>query len=101
MKLAFTLDSLHIYNDVFFSISQVLSFCMTALSRRFEFQADRFALDMGRAEALASALVKLNTDNLGFPVADWLFSTWHYSHPPLIERMRALRKSEWLKVKLV
>ena len=63
---------------------------MTALSRRFEFQADKFAFDMGRAEALKSALVKLNTDNLGFPVNDWLFSTWHFSHPPLIERMRAL-----------
>ena len=63
---------------------------MTALSRRFEFQADRFAFDLGRAAPLKSALVKLNVDNLGFPVSDWLYSTWHFSHPPLVERLRAL-----------
>ena len=65
---------------------------MTWLTRRFEFQADRFAMNMHRAADLSSALVKLNKDNLGFPVADWLYSTWHYSHPPLLERLRALKK---------
>ena len=69
---------------------QVLSFCMTWVSRRFEFQADAFAKSMKRALHLKQALIKLNSDNLGFPVADWLYSTWHYSHPPLIERIRAL-----------
>ena len=69
---------------------QVLSFCMTWVSRRFEFQADAFATSMKRALHLKQALIKLNSDNLGFPVADWLYSTWHYSHPPLIERIRAL-----------
>lgn len=72
------------------SYLQVLSFCLTVLSRRFEFQADAFARGMGRASELYSALIKLNKDNLGFPVADWLFSMWHYSHPPLLERLRAL-----------
>jgi len=35
------------------------------MSRRFEFQADRFAAEtLGRGEMLASSLVKLNNDNL-------------------------------------
>merc|ERR1711973_65352 len=34
---------------------------------------------------LKSALVKLNNDNLSFPIYDWLFSAWHHSHPPLLE----------------
>lgn len=76
---------------------QLLSFCMTVLSRHFEFEADRFAKMLGRAEALRSALVKLNKDNLGFPISDWLYSTWHYSHPPLIERLKGLEKTDWLK----
>lgn len=63
---------------------------MTALSRHFEFQADAFSKSMGRGEKLKSALIKLNKDNLGFPVSDWLFSTWHYSHPPLLERLQAI-----------
>lgn len=76
---------------------QLLSFCLTVLSRRFEFQADAFARGMGKASELYSALIKLNKDNLGFPVADWLFSMWHYSHPPLLERLRALgnAKQDW------
>ncbi|KAG5856114.1 hypothetical protein ANANG_G00004590 [Anguilla anguilla] len=79
-----------IFQFIFSPYNELLSFCLTVLSRRFEFQADAFALAMGRASELYSALIKLNKDNLGFPVADWLFSTWHYSHPPLLERLRAL-----------
>ncbi|KAJ8398151.1 hypothetical protein AAFF_G00429950 [Aldrovandia affinis] len=79
-----------IFQFIFSPYNELLSFCLTVLSRRFEFQADAFALGMGRASELYSALIKLNKDNLGFPVADWLFSTWHYSHPPLLERLRAL-----------
>lgn len=46
-------------------ILQVLSFVVTLMSRRFEFQADRFAAEtLGRGEMLASSLVKLNNDNL-------------------------------------
>lgn len=75
---------------IIMSFLQLLSFCLTVLSRRFEFQADAFARSMGKASELYSALIKLNKDNLGFPVADWLFSMWHYSHPPLLERLRAL-----------
>ncbi|XP_028839942.1 CAAX prenyl protease 1 homolog [Denticeps clupeoides] len=79
-----------IFQFIFSPYNELLSFCLTVLSRRFEFQADAFAKDMGRASELYSALIKLNKDNLGFPVADWIFSMWHYSHPPLLERLRAL-----------
>ncbi|CAG10466.1 unnamed protein product, partial [Tetraodon nigroviridis] len=79
-----------IFQFIFSPYNELLSFCLTVLSRRFEFQADAFARSMGKATELYSALIKLNKDNLGFPVADWLFSMWHYSHPPLLERLRAL-----------
>lgn len=79
-----------IFQLIFSPYNELLSFCLTVLSRRFEFQADAFAMAMGKASQLYSALIKLNKDNLGFPVADWLFSMWHYSHPPLLERLRAL-----------
>ncbi|XP_048239837.1 CAAX prenyl protease 1 homolog [Haliotis rufescens] len=79
-----------IFQFIFSPYNEVLSFCMTMLSRTFEFQADAFAKTLHRATALKSALIKLNKDNLGFPVSDWLFSTWHYSHPPLLERLKAL-----------
>ena len=67
---------------------------MTMLSRRFEFQADKFGKDLGYSYPLESALIKLHKDNLGFPVADKLYSTYHYSHPPIVERIRALRNKK-------
>jgi STE24 endopeptidase len=67
---------------------------MTWLSRRFEFQADAFAKSLGKQVFLKSSLIKLHIDNLSFPVVDWLYSTWHYSHPPLIERLEALNDDD-------
>lgn len=69
----------------------LLSFLLTCLSRYFEFQADKFATMLGKAEPLQRALVQLNKDNLGFPVYDLLYSAWHHSHPPLLERLNALK----------
>jgi STE24 endopeptidase len=74
---------------------QLLNFGMTVLSRRFEFQADEFASKtLGRGEKLASALIKLNNDNLSFPIYDHLYSGWHHSHPPLLQRLAAIRASK-------
>ncbi len=66
---------------------------MTQLIRRFEYQADAFAVSLGHSLPLRSALVKLNKDNLSFPIADPLFSAFHHSHPTLLERLRALQES--------
>lgn len=75
---------------------QILSFMLTALSRKFEFQADQFAKGLHKAEHLGAALIKLHKDNLSFPVYDWLYSTWHHSHPTLLQRLAALKKkSDW------
>ena len=46
---------------------------------------------LGRGPHLQSALIKLNNDNLGFPIYDWLYSAWHHSHPPLLERLEVLK----------
>ena len=69
----------------------LLSFLLTCLSRTFEFQADQFAVRLGNGEPLKRALVQLNKDNLGFPIYDWVYSAWHHSHPPLLERIAALK----------
>lgn len=81
-----------IFQYIFSPYNVLLSFCLTVLSRRFEFQADGFAKSLGKADHLKSGLIKLNVDNLSFPVYDWLYSTWHHSHPPLLERLAALQK---------
>ena len=81
-----------IFQYIFSPYNEVLTFLMTCLSRRFEFQADAFGKALGRAADLRSALIKLNKDNLSFPVYDKWYSMMYHSHPPLLERIEALGK---------
>ena len=45
----------------------------------------------GEPEALANALRKLSTDNLAHPTPHPLRVILDYSHPPLVQRLAALR----------
>lgn len=67
---------------------------MSIISRSFEFQADNFAKNLNFRTELINALIKLNKDNLSFPIYDWLYSTLLHSHPPILDRISALRKIE-------
>ncbi|OPZ61141.1 MAG: Protease HtpX [Deltaproteobacteria bacterium ADurb.Bin510] len=61
------------------------------LSRRFERQADRFAFDLtGSSEPLAAGLKRLAADNLANLHPHPAYAWFHYSHPPLVERVRYL-----------
>lgn len=58
------------------------------ISRKHEYEADRFAVRIARAPgALKSALVRLNRENLSNLHPHPWYSAWHYSHPPLVERL--------------
>jgi STE24 endopeptidase len=62
------------------------------LSRRQERQADRFAVALTRApESLAEALIKLGRNNLANLCPHPWYAWYHYSHPPLAERVRSLQ----------
>jgi STE24 endopeptidase len=73
-------------------IEMVLSVAMSAFSRKNEFEADAFAAETtGMPEELVTALKKLSTENLSnltpHPFYVWL----RYSHPPVLQRIDALR----------
>ncbi len=60
-------------------------------SRRYEYQADRFAAEaMAEPHSLIGALRKLNEKNLSNLTPHPLYSAFYYSHPTLLERERAL-----------
>ena len=68
-----------------------LAVVLNALSRRHERQADRFAAETtGEGRALARALARLAADTLANPTPHPLYVALHYSHPPVVERLRAL-----------
>lgn len=62
------------------------------ISRRFEYEADAFARELmgGDPAPLIEALRKLHEENKSNLTPHPLYSGFHYSHPTLIERERAL-----------
>lgn len=83
-----------ICNYILAAYNAVISFGMTVLSRKFEYEADAFAKKLGYATELGKALMKLNIDNLGFPVYDWLYSAWNHSHPSMLQRLARLDETK-------
>ncbi|CAE7661358.1 FACE1 [Symbiodinium sp. CCMP2456] len=73
---------------------QLMNLLMTMRSRLNEFQADSFAAKMGRSDALQSGLFQIHEENKGDLNPDPLYSWYHFSHPPLVERVRALKTLE-------
>lgn len=83
-----------IFTYLFGAYNSLITFAMTVLSRKFEYQADEFAQKLGYSDELCKALIKLNIDNLGFPVYDWMYSSWSHSHPTLLQRMDRLKQNK-------
>jgi STE24 endopeptidase len=74
-------------------ISMLIGLFFNVLSRKNEYEADAYAGQTYQAEALATALKKLSTDNLSNLNPHPWYVFFHYSHPPLLARLRALQKN--------
>ncbi|XP_057744126.1 CAAX prenyl protease 1 homolog [Arachis stenosperma] len=88
------LIGLIIFQYTVIPIQHLVSFGLNLVSRSFEFQADAFAKKLGYAAELRAALVKLQEENLSAMNTDPWYSAYHYSHPPLVERLAAIDKSD-------
>ncbi|RYP52486.1 hypothetical protein DL768_002313 [Monosporascus sp. mg162] len=87
-----------LFSDILAPMDAVIKLLMNVMSRRFEFQADAFARDLGYKAELAASLIKLQIQNLSTMDADWMYASYHFSHPILSERLKAL---EWTPSKRV
>jgi STE24 endopeptidase len=67
---------------------------MSFVSRHNEYRADEFGSNMGGKENLVSALIKLVDENKSFPKSHPLVVFFYYTHPPILERLKALGYSE-------
>lgn len=77
-----------LYSPVEFLLGIILQF----ISRKYEYEADAFASrTTGNPEALVRALKKLAANNLSNLSPHPLYVLLHYSHPPLGQRIAALR----------
>lgn len=94
---AFGMDHMSTYAGLVFfvllysPVSLILSVAANRVSRKYEFEADKYAArTTHRPEVMASALKKLSASNLSnltpHPLTVWL----EYGHPPVLERIKAL-----------
>ncbi|KAL1965662.1 hypothetical protein VTN77DRAFT_5339 [Rasamsonia byssochlamydoides] len=79
-----------LFSDALAPMDAIVKLLMNILSRKFEFQADAFAAKLGYSKELARSLLKLQIQNLSTMDADWMYASYHYSHPILPERLGAL-----------
>jgi STE24 endopeptidase len=101
MYQAFYMDNTSIYAGLLFfgllytPVEMVLSMALQMLSRRNEYEADRFAAQTtGEPESLIEALKKLHSDNLSNLTPHPFYVFLNYSHPTLSQRIQAIERYE-------
>ena len=73
-------------------IMYLLSPLFSLLSRRFEYEADRFVVEaLGKHDDLAGALLTISKKSLSNINPHPWYSFFHYSHPTLVERIQAMK----------
>ncbi len=82
---------------LFILFMPVLGFVMMPVmgyvSRKYEYAADQMGSKLGGESGeieLANALVKLVAENKSFPLSHPVYIFFHYTHPPVIERLKIL-----------
>ncbi len=98
---AFYMESMSVYAGlIFFSmlyspIEMILSIFMQISSRKHEYEADAYAVETtGNPGDMISTLKKLSKDNLSNLTPHPFYVFLNYSHPPVLQRIEAIRKIE-------
>ena len=93
----FYMDNLSVYASlVFFTmlyspISMVVGVFFSIISRKNEFSADAYSAETAKLpESLITGLKKLSKENLSNLTPHWLNVFLNYSHPPVLDRIKAL-----------
>lgn len=73
-------------------ISLITGILMNRLSRKYEFEADAYARDTSDATALGNCLKKMSVNHLSNLQPHPAYVSVYYSHPPLLERLRAMQQ---------
>lgn len=105
--MGFFLNDLHMYQEfgfdqkitlvgfslaafMFTPLMAILKFLSNYWTRQMEYQADRFAVDLGYGEGLRTGLLILSEENKSALNPDWLYATYNYSHPAIVSRLAAI-----------
>jgi STE24 endopeptidase len=97
---AFYMDEKSVYAGMIFfgmlyaPLAFFIGIFMQMLSRKNEYEADRFAVETTReATAMIDALKRLSVDNLSNLTPHPFYVFLNYSHPPVLKRIEAIEKA--------
>lgn len=79
-----------VFGFLYSPLSLIIGLFSNYLSRRNEFQADKFVKENFKPDVLADALKKLSVKNLSNMTPHPAYVFFHYSHPPLFKRLEKL-----------
>jgi STE24 endopeptidase len=72
----------------------IIGLAMNVVSRKNEYEADRYAVATASGLSLASGLKKLSSDNLSNLQPHPAYVFFNYSHPPLLKRLAAISAAD-------
>lgn len=82
--------NMFLFSILYEPLSLLISLLGNYVSRKNEYEADAFARSNGLAQSLVVALKKLSANSLSNPNPHPAFVFFYYSHPTLVQRIRAL-----------
>ena len=95
---AFKMEEVSVYGSLFFfgflyaPMERVLCVFRNMISRKYEYDADIFSVTTyPKPDSMITALKKLSVENLSNLIPHPLKVFLDYSHPPVIERIKAIR----------
>jgi len=98
---AFYMEQQSIYTGLLFfgllytPVELLLSIVVQMVSRKNEYEADRFAAKtIDESRSLVDALKKLSASNFSNLTPHPFYVFLNYSHPPLLKRVRAIQQYE-------
>lgn len=82
-----------LFSDVLGPLSIALKFVTNFVTRACEYDADNFAVSLGKGEDLSKSLTKLSKSNLSALDRNPIYSTYHNTHPRVTERLTAISEA--------
>jgi len=79
-----------VFGILYSPLSLLIGMFSNYISRKNEFEADRFVRENYKPDILATALKKLSVKNLSNMMPHPVYVFFHYSHPPLLSRLDKL-----------
>ena len=87
-----TMMGLFLFFLLYSPISYYINLIQLFMTRQFEYQADRFACQLGHGENLKNSLAKIVETNKSTLDPDPIFSMFNYTHPSIVERVKEINK---------